>query len=123
MGLRGINYNYYDYNILKNNVKQYDVILSDLGTSWMIPTFGGKIIASKHPAHWLDDHQKRRDDINRFFSKDVLHSEKIMIIDNYQVDYIFINRNIVKDFQLYFGFGDIISDYKDHLLIKIHKNN
>lgn len=123
MGLRGINYNYYDYNILKNNVKQYDVILSDLGTSWMIPTFGGKIIASKHPAHWLDDHQKRRDDINRFFSKDVLHSEKIMIIDNYQVDYIFINRNIVKDFQLYFGFGDIISDDKDHLLIKIHKNN
>ena len=123
MGLRGIQHNYYDYNILEKNVGQYDIILSDIESSWMIPTFGGKVIASKHPAHWIDDHSNRREAISNFFSKDVQYTEKISIINKYLVDYIFINKNKQTDFQSYSKFGDIISNGQDFILIKIKKNN
>jgi len=123
MGLRGIKHDYNDYNVLEKNVGQFDVILSDLESSWMIPTFGGKIIASKHPAHWIGDHHIRRVDVNRFLSADVQISEKNSIINKYQVGYIFINKNKQTDFQSYHRFGDIISDSQDFILIKIKKNN
>ncbi len=123
MGLREIKYDdYYDYSVLEKNVGQYDVILSDLGTSWMIPTFGGKIIASKHPAHWIDDHSTRKKDIERFFSKDVKNITKIDIIGKYHVDYVLINRNIIEEEHEYYKYGNIVSENKNLILIKIHKN-
>ena len=117
MGLKGIKYDYYDYSIFENNVKQYDVILSDLGTSWIIPTFGGKIVASKHPAHWIDDHSKRKEDIERFFTKDVNDIVKIDIIEQYNVDYILINKNFVDETYEYNKFGNVVSENKDFILI------
>ncbi len=117
-GIQGLRYNYIDYEILGRNVKQYDVILSDLRTSWMIPTFGGKIIASQHPAHWIDDHAKRKLDLERFFSKEIKPSEKISIIDDYKVDYIFINRKVIKETQTYYNFGKLVYESKNFILIK-----
>ncbi|MFC1565419.1 hypothetical protein ACFL4B_00555 [Candidatus Neomarinimicrobiota bacterium] len=123
LGVQGKRYDYSGYNILKNNVKQYDVILSDLSTSWIIPTFGGKVIASQHPAHWIDDHNVRRQDLERFFSKEIKYSDKIAIIHHYQADYIFINRNMVENYQSYYDFGNIVSEDKNFILIKIELND
>ena len=122
LGARGLRYNYSDYETLGRNVTQYDVILSDLKTSWMIPTFGGKIIASLHPAHWINDHATRKHDLERFFSKDIKPSEKILIIDRYKVDYIFINKNVVEETHTYYNFGDLVYESEDFILIKTQFN-
>lgn len=122
LGIQGLRYNYNDYEILGRNVKQYDVILSDLRTSWMIPTFGGKIIASQHIAYWINNHAKRKHDIERFFSNDVKLSEKISIIDRYKVDYIFINRNVIEETHTYYNFGDFVYKSKNFILIQTNIN-
>jgi hypothetical protein len=49
-------------------VGQYDVVLTDLGTGLLVPAIGGKIVASSpHPLYWIDDHDKRRRAVSRFF--------------------------------------------------------
>ena len=121
-GIQGLRYDYTDYDILGRHVKQYDVILSDINTSWMIPTFGGKIIASKHPAHWIDDHKSRRRDVKLFFSKRIEPSEKISIINRYQIDYIFVNKNAIEETQAYYNFGNLVYENKNSILIKIEKS-
>ena len=109
---------YKNFEILGGYVKQYDVILSDIKTSWMIPAFGGKVIASMHPAHWIDDHIVRRNDVNKFFSKKIKSSEKTSIIDRYQVDYLFININEIEEARTYYNFGNLVYENKDFILIK-----
>lgn len=121
MGLRGIKYNYSNYEILKNDVQQYDVILSDINTSWMIPTFNGKIIASRHIAHWVDDHSQRKSDLKKFFSIETEQSEKYEIMNRYNVDFILVNKNIFKETSEYEKYGNNVSENQDFVLIKISK--
>jgi hypothetical protein len=55
------------YHFLSEYVGQYDVVLTDLNTGWLVPAFGGKILASPHPLYWIDDHEKRWRAVSRFF--------------------------------------------------------
>jgi hypothetical protein len=117
-GYQGLRYSYSDHEILGRYVGQYDVILSDLETSWMIPTFGGKLIATTFLTHWIDDHEVRKNDLQRFFSKGAKQPELISIINHYQVDYILINRNDIEDLQMHYAIGDLVYENKDFILIK-----
>jgi hypothetical protein len=116
-GFRGLKCSYIDYEFLGRYTNQYDVILADLKTSWQIPTFGGKVIASLHPIHWIDDHLERRHDIQRFFSKEEKMTEKLAIINRYKVDYILINKKKLKDVEAYINFGTLVYVNKAFILI------
>jgi hypothetical protein len=116
-GFKGLRYCYTNYIFLERYVEQYDVILSDLNTSWMIPTFGGKVIASLHPAHWIDDHMERRYKLNRFFSEELTLVEKMAIINLYGVSFILINKDKVKNVKSYFILGNFVYENKSFILI------
>ncbi|MDX2464086.1 MAG: hypothetical protein QNK31_06215 [Porticoccus sp.] len=121
-GLQGIRYDYSQYQTLSHHVAQYEVVLSDIESSWMIPTFSGKVIASKHPAHWVDNHAQRLIDVDRFFAADVNISEKSEIIDTYEVDFILIDKNRIAAPDPYFEFGDLLFEGSEFLLLEV-KNN
>ena len=118
MGLQGLRHSYENYETLSRYVTQDDVVLSDIQTSFMIPAFAGRIIASKHPVSFIDDHSERRDDVKNFFSKDLQPEEKKSILKKYQVDYLFINKNRTENAQAYSDFGNVLYENHNFLLIK-----
>ncbi|RJP72330.1 MAG: hypothetical protein C4532_06140 [Candidatus Abyssobacteria bacterium SURF_17] len=77
---------------LESHVGQYDVVCSDINTSWFVPTFGGKIIATLHPTYFVPDIEQRRNDLSRFFEDDASLEERVEIIKKYGAKYVLINK-------------------------------
>lgn len=86
---------YTKYQFLRNFVQPDDVILSDLNSSWIIPSFNGKVIPSIHPLYWVNDIEERRTDVNAFFEKQNADSIRALIIQKYKPNYILIDSNVV----------------------------
>jgi len=90
--LPGLNNSYDRYQFLTQYTKQYDVILSDPETSFLIPTFGGKVVANGHLLPFVQDGQKREDDLDSFFNRKTSQILRFGIINRYHVDFILINK-------------------------------
>lgn len=71
------------------------MILSDPNSNWILPTFGGKVIAVQHPLAFIPDHQKRTEDVNRFFQAD--HQNQIAIVQKYNVDFVLLNKKRIPE--------------------------
>ncbi len=103
VGLRnaipGKNNSFEQYKIFSKYVNQNDVVLSDIYTSWFLPTFGGKVVASNNALAFVDDQLVRRNDVNRFFSKNTLFQERVEILKKYNVDVLIFNKEQVKDWE------------------------
>lgn len=101
---------------------QYDVILSDLETSWLIPTFSGKVIASRHPLYWVDDCEARRNDLNNFFKDTATKDDRIRIIKEHKVGFLLLKRAKFNDIQskiyLFESLGKVIYLDSEFILIK-----
>jgi len=117
-GFQEMRHSYKDYEELGHYVEQDDVVLADIKTSWKIPAFAGKVIASKKPVAFIKDHRVRRKDQKAFFSEGIVLEEKLSILKKYQVDYIFINKKRIDDAQTYYSFGNLVYENHDFLLIK-----
>jgi hypothetical protein len=83
---------YTKYSFLCNQVNPDDIILADHSTSWYIPSFSGKVIASKHPLYWVDDIDTRRTDVAQFFKKNTSDTVRCEIIKKYHPDYLLLNK-------------------------------
>lgn len=83
---------YKSYLFLSQFIRQYDVVLSDTDTSWMVPTFGGKIVAAKHPLAFVPDQDVRKADIDRFFDRETAKGERQKIMDKYRVKFLLLRR-------------------------------
>ena len=84
------------YQFLSEYVGQYDVVLTDLGTAWLVPTFGGKIVASPHPLYWIDDHEKRRRAVSRFFRAGTPLRARRRIIARYDAKFVLLDSRRVE---------------------------
>jgi hypothetical protein len=82
---------YNDYLFLTSYTGQEDVVLSDINTSWMVPTFGGKIVAARHPLAFVPDQRTRRDDVAHFFDPATGDTERTALIDKYHVRFLLLN--------------------------------
>jgi hypothetical protein len=97
------------YHFLSEYVGQYDVVLTDLATGWLVPTFGGKIVASPHPLYWVDDHEKRRRAVSKFFREATPLRARRRIIARYDAKFVLLDpRRVeltqrVRDDLLYLG--------------------
>ena len=69
-----------------------DVVISDIHTSWMIPSYGGKVIAALHPLAFVADHPVRTADLLQFFNDDATELERARIQKKYQPKYLVINK-------------------------------
>ncbi len=90
------NIEYYSkYEFLRNLVQPDAIILSDENSNWIIPSFNGKVIASKHAICWIDDINERRDAVKSFFyeaNPDILRQD---IIQKYHPDFLLIDYSKV----------------------------
>ncbi len=115
---------YAEYLFLADYVGQYDVVLSDIESNWHIPSFGGKVVAVKHPIAFISDHDQRRDDVNLFFDSDTNTEIRLKVIRRYGVKYILLIKNdkmkwqnIIKSIALN---GKIVYETDNKVLISIN---
>ena len=104
-------------------------VLANLDTSWIIPTFGAKVIALLHPHAFIDDLDRRRQDLETFFTAGVLKSERDRIIKRYQVLYLLLvkSQDVARHEILwqYLNGGEATVEYEDPavVLLKLHSEH
>jgi len=90
---RGRQTTYESYLFLSRFTGQYDVILSDIKSSWMVPTFGGKVVAALRPLAFVPDHGVRRSDMDRFFKRETTPRDRQQIIETYGVNHVLLRKS------------------------------
>ena len=90
---------YSRHEFLSVYTDQYDVILSDVDTSWPVPTFGGKIVATRHPVAFVPDQATRLADLEHFFSKNAEVASRWEIIRRYHADFLLFSKNRTPDWE------------------------
>ncbi len=77
---------------LKNYLKEGDVVLSDIYSSWAVPVYtGAKIVALYHSAPHIRDNMQRIADVEAFYNVSTLHSARTNIIKKYGVTHIYLH--------------------------------
>jgi alpha-1,6-mannosyltransferase len=89
--------NYTSYLFLSRMTGQYDLILSDIRSSWIVPTFGGKVVAALHPLAFVPDDNIRKSDLKQFFSKATTLGERRRMIEKYDAKYVLLNKLMLGD--------------------------
>jgi hypothetical protein len=80
-------------------INKGSVVLSDLDTSWLVPSFGGKVIGALHVQAFVADDAQRRVDLIDFFSKDATLVRRQTIIQKYKPEYFLIDKHATKDWR------------------------
>lgn len=88
---------YKNLTFLPQYIEKGSVVLSDLDTSWLVPSFGGKVIGALHVQAFVEDDEQRRVDLIDFFAKDATTSKRQSIIQKYKPKYFLINKHTTKD--------------------------
>ena len=77
-------------NYLRNN----DLVLSDIETSWLIPTFGGRVVAALHPQAFIPDLLTRQSDIDVFYQVDTSKDQRLKILERYRPRYLLLDQKL-----------------------------
>jgi hypothetical protein len=90
---------YTSYLFLPQFTCQYDVVLSDIKSSWIVPTFGGKVVAARHALAFVPDQDIRKSDIDLFFNEETVFAERQQIIQKYKANYLLLNKSEIVSWQ------------------------
>ena len=83
---------YKRYEFLKTVVPADAVVLANLMSSWYIPVFSGKVLASVHPLFLVNDNNERQDNVNMFFNPRANDSLRETVILQYRPAYVLIDN-------------------------------
>jgi hypothetical protein len=99
------------YGFLARCTGQYDVVLTDMSFgSLVVPTFGGKLVATGYPIPFVDDTATREADVERFFRPDATVADRRAILTQYGVSYLLVDRTELELFRTQEGFSDYLGD-------------
>ncbi len=99
-----------------------EVVLSDLITSWPIPSSGGRIVAALHPEFYSPDQEQRCQDVESFFSLDD-SIDRLEIIERYNARWILLNKSrLGKDlFEALLDSDAVVKADRDWVLIEARR--
>jgi hypothetical protein len=82
---------------LEDAIKPNSLVLSDIETSWKIPTFNGKVIAALHAQAFVPDDNDRRSDVANFFDRRASADTRLAIIERYKPEYLLLDKRAQYD--------------------------
>ena len=82
---------YKNLTFLTGIVDRNDLVISDLQTSWLIPTFGGRVIAAQHPLAFVPDQLERQKDLEIFFSAETSQEARLNVLRKYKPKYLLLD--------------------------------
>lgn len=77
---------------LLEKVGARDVVLSDPETSWLIPSFNGRIVAAIHYELFVPGQAERMNDVRRFFQSSCTKPERVDLLRRYHAQWIVLNE-------------------------------
>jgi hypothetical protein len=84
------------FDRLLASIGDHDVVLSDLVTSWAVPSSRGRIVAALHYELFTLDQPEREHDLRRFFDPTETDSERLNILGRYHVRWLLIDRSVLQ---------------------------
>ncbi len=90
---------YANLTFLPRFVKPGEVVLSDIETSWVVPTFSGKVIAGLHAQAFVGDYEKRALDLNRFFDSKSDDKDRQAIVESYRPTFLLLDKQDTPNWQ------------------------
>jgi hypothetical protein len=72
-------------------VKEHDVVLSDLRTSWLVPSVNGRVVAVNHYELFVPDQRQRWHDVLDFFTPGDSDSHRERVVRQYHVRWIVLD--------------------------------
>lgn len=94
-----LQHSYKDLLFLEQQVDTKSVVLSDIKTSWIVPSIRGKVVGALHPQAFVPDQRQRFDDVNTFFEPTTSIQEQIAIAKKYHADFLLINKEATPQYQ------------------------
>ena len=110
---------------LQNYVKRDDLVLTDIKTSWLVPTIAGKVLAAQHPQAFIVDHQKRAEDLALIFNQNTQIEQRNLLIKKYQPRFILLDKNnkplskLIEDSMINNRMGKLIYENEQYLLFQV----
>jgi hypothetical protein len=81
-----------DYLFLRLHVGDRDVVLSDLESSYPIPSFAGRVVAHEGMMSFVPDAPARRAAVEQFFSDETSTAQRLGIAREYHVRWVLVSR-------------------------------
>jgi len=99
---------YKDYLFLPNLIEKNAVVFADIETSWLLPSFGAKVIAAKHPIAFIEATQQRDQDVLNFFESSASIETRAALLKKYRAQYLLLNKNLDTNWeQIYVQFSPL----------------
>ena len=83
-------------NDIAGRIPDDAVVMAPLYLGWPLPTFGGKLVGTMHQNPLNPGDRERRGNVYRFFSPTTTNSERMMLLDLYDVTHILYDARQVK---------------------------
>ncbi len=92
-------HSYKDLLFLEQQVGTRSVVLSDINTSWIVPSIRGKVVGALHPQAFVPDQKQRFADVNTFFDVATSFGQQVAIAKKYHVDFLLLNKERTPHYQ------------------------
>ena len=76
---------------INQHVTSNDLVIADIETSWMAPSFGGKVIGAMHPQAFVADMPERNQAITEFFNSQLNKAQRLEILRQYQPKFLILD--------------------------------
>jgi hypothetical protein len=84
---------YKDLAFISTFAKQDELVLADVEPSWIIPTLGGKVVATDHPLAFVPDWYIRKWQVMEFFNPATTTERRIEIYKKYDPNFLLIKKS------------------------------
>jgi hypothetical protein len=84
---------YKDLLFISDFTKQDDLIMADVERSWIIPTLGGKVVATDHPLAFFPEWYNRKLVITEFFNPETSANRRKEIFETYHPNYLMVTKS------------------------------
>ena len=88
---------YKDYLFLPSKLEAGSIVFANLESSWLIPSFGARVIAVDHPVAFVNDLQTRQQDIVTFFDSKTSLQIRTELLKKYGAQYLLLNKKLDAD--------------------------
>jgi hypothetical protein len=83
---------YKNYLFLPNIIEHGAIVFASIKPSWLLPTFGAKVIAADHPLAFVKDAEQRRQDITDFFEQNISAEQRSGLLQKYRARYLLLDK-------------------------------
>lgn len=91
---------YKDLLFISSFMKKDDQVLADIETSWIMPTFGVKVVATDHPLAFVPDWYNRKWQVMEFFNPMTSSTKRMEIFENFKPNFLVITKSIDSNWRL-----------------------